>query len=89
MLHLIMDDTPHTFQNFCGSCLNIQFKPYATSKMELFVTKNNNSWELMLIVVTESSELNVTGLLDLTLKHIDNFLYPAFAEFEEVNAGWA
>ena len=57
--------------------------------MELFVTKNNSSWELMLIVVTESSELNVTGLLDLTLKHIDNFLYPAFAEFEEVNAGWA
>ena len=29
-----------TIQNFCGSCYNIQFKPYATSKMELFVTKN-------------------------------------------------
>ena len=28
------------FYNFCGSCYNIQFKPCATSKMELFVVKN-------------------------------------------------
>ena len=31
---------PDTFQNFCASCYNIQIKPYATSKMELIVTKN-------------------------------------------------
>ena len=30
----------NTFQNFRGSCYNIQFKPYAESEMELFVTKN-------------------------------------------------
>ena len=29
-----------SFYNFCGSYYNIHFKPYATSKMELFVTKN-------------------------------------------------
>ena len=25
---------------YCGSCHNIQFKPYATFNMEVFVTKN-------------------------------------------------
>ena len=39
--------------------------------MELFVTENGNSWELVLTVVTEHSVLNVTGLLDPTPKHID------------------
>ena len=35
-------DPLYTFYNFCcGSCYNIQFKPYAISKMELFVTKNS------------------------------------------------
>ena len=29
-----------TFQNFQGSYYNTQFETYATSKMELFVTKN-------------------------------------------------
>ena len=48
----------HILKNFCGLCYNIQFNPYATSKVELFVTKNI---------------LNVTWLLDLTLKHIDKF----------------
>ena len=33
--------------------------------------KNSNSWELLLNVVTESFVLNVTGLVDLTLKRID------------------
>ena len=33
------------FQNFCGSYYNIQFKPYATSKMELFKTKNRKQLE--------------------------------------------
>ena len=28
------------FKIFCGSYCNIQFKPYATSKTELFVKKN-------------------------------------------------
>ena len=28
------------FYNFCGSCYNIQFKPYATRKMELLKRKN-------------------------------------------------
>ena len=28
------------FKIFCGSCYSIQFKPYATSKVELFVKKN-------------------------------------------------
>ena len=41
--------------------------------MELFVTKNGNSWELLLTVVTESFVLNETGLLDLTLKGIEKF----------------
>ena len=30
---------PSTFYNFCGSYYNIQFKPYAKSKMELFLQK--------------------------------------------------
>ena len=29
--------TSDTFWNFCGSCYNTQFKPYVTSKMEVFV----------------------------------------------------
>ena len=45
-------------------------KPYATSKIELCVTKNDNSWELLLTVVTESLVLYVTELLDMTLKRI-------------------
>ena len=27
-----------TFENFCGLFYNIEFQPYAASKMELFVT---------------------------------------------------
>ena len=37
---------PKTFSNFCGSCYNMQYalcniqaKPYATSKMELFLAE--------------------------------------------------
>ena len=30
---------PNIFPYFCGSSCNIQFKPYAASKMELFVGK--------------------------------------------------
>ena len=41
--------------------------------MELFVTNNGNSWELVLTVVAESFVLNVTGVLDPTLKGIDKF----------------
>ena len=41
--------------------------------MGLFVTKNGNSWELLLTVVTDSFVLNVTGLLDPTLKGVDKF----------------
>ena len=60
--------------NFHESCCNIQFKPYATSKMALFLTKKiGNSWKLLLTVVIDSFILNVTGLLNLTLKHIDKF----------------
>ena len=59
---------------FCGSCYNIQFKPYATSNMELFVTKKGNSWKLLLTFVTLSFILNVTGLLDTTLKCIDKVI---------------
>ena len=33
------------------------------SKMELFMAKNGNGWELLLIVVIESFVLNVTRLL--------------------------
>ena len=33
------------------------------SKMKLFVTKNGNSWGLLLIVVIENFVLNVTRLL--------------------------
>ena len=53
--------------------LQYKFKPYATSKMEFFVTKNGNSWELFLTGVTESFVLIVTELLDPTLKSIDKF----------------
>ena len=35
--------------------------------------KNGNSWELVLTVVAESFVLNVTGVLDPTLKSIDKF----------------
>ena len=38
-LHSIMGGAPDTFQNFRGSCYNIQFKQYTTSKIELFKTK--------------------------------------------------
>ena len=38
-------------------------KTYAASMMELFVTKDGNSWELLLIVVIDSFVLNVIGLL--------------------------
>ena len=39
-------------------------------KMELFVTKKiGNNWKLLLTVATYSFVLNVTELLDLTLKH--------------------
>ena len=53
-----------------GSCYNIHYKPYAISKIELFMTKIGITWKLLLTVVTESFVLNVMGLLDLTLKHI-------------------
>ena len=42
---------PISFRIFCGSCYNIQFKPYSTSKMGLFATKIGNSWILLLIVM--------------------------------------
>ena len=61
---------PHIFQLFRGSCYNIHYKPYAISKIELFMTKIGITWKLLLTVVTESFVLNVMGLLDLTLKHI-------------------
>ena len=40
------------------------------NKMKLFFDKKVNGWKLLLTVVTESFVLNVTGLLDLTLKCI-------------------
>ena len=30
---------PNTFYNLCGLCNSNQFKPYAASKMEAFLTK--------------------------------------------------
>ena len=51
---------PDTYYSFSGH-YNILFKPYATSKMELFMTKKGNSWELLLAVVTESFVLNMTA----------------------------
>ena len=41
--------------------------------MEFLVTKNGNSWELLLTVFTESFVLHVTGLLNPTLKCWDKF----------------
>ena len=38
----------NTFQNFCGSFYNIQFKPYAASKMELFVTEKREWLETVI-----------------------------------------
>ena len=37
--------------------------------------KIGNNWKLLLIVVTESSVLNTVGLLDVTLKDIDKFIF--------------
>ena len=37
--------TPDTFESFRGSCYNIQFKFYATSKMEL--SAGNCCWQLL------------------------------------------
>ena len=34
--------------------------------------KKGNSWKLLLNVIAESFALNVTGLLDTTLKQVDN-----------------
>ena len=62
ILQLIVWMFSDTCQNFRGLCYNIYFKLYATSKMELSLTRNGNSWELLLIVVIESFVLNVTGL---------------------------
>ena len=39
--------------------------------MALFVTKIGHSWKLLLTVVTESSVLNMAGLLDSTMKNVD------------------
>ena len=50
--------------------LRIQLNPYATSRVELFLTKNR---KLFLNVVTEIFALNVPGLLNPTLKHIHKF----------------
>ena len=66
---------PRYPRKFHGSCYNIQFKPCATSTMELFGTKKGNSWKLLLTVVTESSMLNVAGLLDATLRDIGKFRF--------------
>ena len=68
MLAMLLKRGKH--KNLSGSFYNNQFKPCATSKMKLFVTKIGNSWKLLLTVVKESFALNVTGLLDQTLKHI-------------------
>ena len=35
-----MEFVPDTVKNFRGSCYIIQFTPYVTSKMELFVAKD-------------------------------------------------
>ena len=42
--------------------------------MALFVIKKGNSWKLLLTFVTLSFILNVTGLLDTTLKCIDKVI---------------
>ena len=63
--HSIMEGSPDTFFNF-------QFKPYATSKIEPYdttgITGNTGNccwlWQ-------QSFVLNVTRLLDPTLKHLD------------------
>ena len=41
--------------------------------MEVFVTKKGNDWKLLLTAATSRFVLNVTGLLDPTLKRIDKF----------------
>ena len=64
---------PRYLLEFLWIMLPYWFKPYAASKMELFVIKKGNSWELLLTVVTESLVLNVKGLLDPTLKRVDKF----------------
>ena len=58
---------------FCESCYNTQFKSYAASKMELSVIKIGNRWKYLFTSVAENFVLNVSGLLDPTLKQIDKF----------------
>ena len=53
-------------------CIMLQYVVQVLCKIQ-FVTKNDNSWELLLTDITDSFALNVTGLLDLILKGIDKF----------------
>ena len=62
---------PNTFQNFGGYVAILSL----TSKVEPFIAKNGNNWELFLTVVTGSFVSNVTGLIEPTLKHIDKFRF--------------
>ena len=55
---------PDTFYN------SVEHKPYATTKMELFVARNRSQPET---VVTDNFVLNVTGLLHPTPKCKNKF----------------
>ena len=61
---------------FCESCYTIPSKSFPTSKLELWGSlwqKIGNNWKLLLTAVTQTFKRNLTGLLDLTLKQINNF----------------
>ena len=41
--------------------------------MELFYDKKGDDWKLLLTIVTSHFVLNVTGVLDPIVEHIDKF----------------
>ena len=47
--------------------------PIQRLRWSSLLQKTDNSWKLLLTVATESFVLNVTVLLDLTLKHVAEF----------------
>ena len=70
-LHSIMGVVP--FSIFIDHVRIISSSPMQHLRWSSLSQKNGNSWELVLTVVAESFVLNVTGVLDPTLKSIDKF----------------
>ena len=62
-----------TFFEFLWIMLQYSIQALSNIKDRALGQKIRNNWELLLAVVTISLVLDVTGFLDLTLKHIEKF----------------